>query len=326
MTGSSGRLAGFGHAVPDRRIENAEIERQLGLETGWIERRTGIKLRHWAMPQETLSDLAAKAADMALDNAEIDRNQIGMTLLATSTPDHLLPPTAPLLAHRLGLQNSGAADLAGACTGFLYALVLADSFVRAQGKPVLVVAANLLSRRINMAERASAVLFGDAAGAVVLVPSTRANSFRSHFITDGSQYDLIKVPSGGSLQPYVPERDANEYLMAMQDGRAVFSEAVRMMSVASQDLLSSADMLPQTVDRFFPHQANIRIVHKVCDTVGIPRSKAVCTLENYGNSSAATIPLSLSLASIEQPFRRGERLLLAAAGAGMSGGAILMQI
>lgn len=326
MTVCSSRLAGFGHAVPDRRVENAEIEAQLGLETGWIERRTGIRCRRWAMPDETLSHLAASAADMALSDAGIEQSDIALTLLATSTPDHLLPPTAPLLTHWLNLQNSGAADLAGACTGFLYALVLADGFVRAQGKPVLVVAANLLSRRINMAERASAVLFGDAAGAVVLAPSAKANSFQSQFITNGSHYDLIKVPAGGSARAYAPERDASEFLMTMQDGRAVFTEAVRIMSGASQNVLASAAMLPQAIDRFFPHQANIRIVDKVCETIGVPRAKAASTLETYGNSSAATIPLSLSLANLEQPLREGERLLFAAAGAGMTGGAVLMQV
>ncbi len=143
----SSRLVGFGHAVPARRVDNAEIEAKLGLEPGWIEGRTGIRARRWVEEGDTLSGLAAKAGEAALDEAGISRDGIALTLLATSTPDHLLPPSAPLLAHRLGLANSGAIDLAGACSGFLYALTLADGFVRTREKPVLVVAANILSRR-----------------------------------------------------------------------------------------------------------------------------------------------------------------------------------
>jgi len=143
VTPLSSRLAGFGHAVPSRIVHNAEIESRLGLEEGWIERRTGIRSRHWATDGDTLSGLAAEAGKMALEDAAIAPGEIAMILLATSTPDHLLPPSAPLLAHKLGLKNSGAIDLAGACSGFLYALTLADGFVRAHGRAVLVVAANI---------------------------------------------------------------------------------------------------------------------------------------------------------------------------------------
>src|SRR5260221_4317558 len=150
----SSRVAGLGHYVPQRRVENAEIETRLGLEPGWIERRTGIKARRWAAPGETLTGMATKAGAAALDNAAIAPNQVALTLPATSTPDHLLPPSAPLVAHRLKLSNSGAIDLTGVCSGFLYALVIADGFVKAHRKTVLVIAANILSRRINPAERA----------------------------------------------------------------------------------------------------------------------------------------------------------------------------
>lgn len=207
MSGCSSRMAGFGHAVPARRVDNAEIETRLGLETGWIERRTGIRARHWAEDGETLSGLAAEAGRIALDDAAIAQSEIALTLLATSTPDHLMPPSAPLLAHRLGLERSGAIDLAGACSGFLYALTLADGFVRAHGRAVLVVAANILSRRINPAERASAVLFADAAGAVVLAPSTNGRSglLAADLASDGSGYGLINIPAGGSNRPFSPE-------------------------------------------------------------------------------------------------------------------------
>ncbi|NRP70008.1 Acetoacetyl CoA synthase NphT7 [Ensifer psoraleae] len=216
----SSRLAGFGHSVPARRVENAEIETRLGLEPGWIERRTGIRARRWVEDGDTLSALAAKAGEAALQDSGVSRGDVALTLLATSTPDHLLPPSAPLLAHRLGLAKSGAIDLAGACSGFLYALTLADGFVRAQGKPVLVVAANILSRRINPAERASAVLFADAAGAVVVAPCDDQDKglLGVDLASDGSGYDLITIPAGGSSRPFASGMAAEDVLMTMRDG------------------------------------------------------------------------------------------------------------
>ncbi|WP_320188493.1 beta-ketoacyl-ACP synthase III (plasmid) [Agrobacterium rosae] len=320
------RLAGFGHSVPGRRVDNAEIEEGLALAQGWIERRTGIRGRYWAEPGDTLSGLATQAGEAAIQDASIARNDIALVLLATSTPDHLLPPSAPLVAHRLGLTSSGAIDLAGACSGFLYALTLADGFVRTQGRPVLVVAANILSRRINPAERASAVLFADAAGAVVLVPSSDPETglLGTDLAADGSGYDLISIPAGGSNRPFSEDISANEYLMTIRDGREIFAKAVEMMSACSSRALARAEFLATDVSRFVPHQANARIFDAVCGRLNIPAERTVRTIAEYGNSSAATIPLSLSLANQASAFLAGEKLLLCAAGAGMTGGACLI--
>jgi len=321
----SARIAGFGHSVPGRCVENHEIEQSLGLEAGWIERRTGIRTRYWAREGDTLSGLAVKAGSMALDHSMIPRSEIAMVLLATSTPDHLLPPTAPLVAHQLKLQNSGAIDLAGACSGFLYALTLADGFVRAQGKAVLVIAANILSRRINPAERASCVLFADAAAAVVLTPESdpAVGILGANLCSDGSGYDLISIAAGGSNKPFAPGLPASEFLMTMRDGREVFSRAVDMMSTASQRALDRAAVRASEINRFVPHQANVRIFQAVAADLGIEAERTVCSLDRFGNSSAATIPLSLSLSAAERPLQRGETLLLAAAGAGLTGAAVV---
>ncbi|AYG68160.1 beta-ketoacyl-ACP synthase III [Rhizobium sp. CCGE531] len=328
MSGRSSRLAGFGHAAPARCVGNAEIEMQLGLEAGWIERRTGIRTRHWAEDSETLSGLAAQAAHMALDDAAIAREDIALTLLATSTPDHLLPPSAPLLAHKLGLRKSGAIDLAGACSGFLYALTLADGFVRAQGRPVLVVAANILSRRINPAERASAVLFADAAGAVVLAPSRdrQRGLLSADLASDGRGYELIQIPAGGSNRPFSSDLSAEDVLMTMRDGREVFSRAVALMTRTSRRALDQAGLAAAEIDRFIPHQANVRMFDAVAGSLGIDPAKTVRTIETYGNSSAATIPLSLSVANSQTAFAEGETLLLTAAGAGLTGGATVVVV
>lgn len=318
-------MAGFGHAVPGRCVGNDEIEARLGLESGWIERRTGILRRYWAEEGDTLSGLAAEAGRMALEDAKIDPDDIALTLLATSTPDHLLPPSAPLLAHRLGLSRSGGIDLAGACSGFLYALTLADGFVRIHGRAVLIVAANILSRRINPLERASAVLFADAAGAVVLTPCREGQRglLSADLRSDGSGYDLIRIAAGGSSQPFSADSPAEDTLMAMREGREVFSRAVALMTRTSQQVLQQAGVPAANIGRFVPHQANARMFDAVCGNLAIDRQKTVRTVESFGNSSAATIPLSLSVTNAERPLAGGETLLLTAAGAGMTGGAVV---
>ncbi|AZN98188.1 MAG: beta-ketoacyl-ACP synthase III [Mesorhizobium sp.] len=324
----SSRILGLGHHAPARKVENPEIEDRLGLEPGWIERRTGIRSRFWAADEDTLSALAAHAGDMALTNAGIDRGDIGLLLLATSTPDHLLPPSAPLVAHRLGLGRAGAIDLTGACAGFIYALMFADGFTRLHGKASLVIAANILSRRINPAERASAVLFADAAGAVVIGPCDDPDRgiLGASVDSDGSRYGLIQIPAGGSNNPFHGGLDLEQTRMTITDGREVFAKAVEMMTACSRDALTAARLRPQDLDRFVPHQANARIFDAVGRNLGITDHSMVKTIAEYGNSSAATIPLSLSLAHRAQPFRPGEKVLLAAAGAGLSGGALVVGI
>lgn len=324
----SARPIGFGHDAPARVVSNAEIEEDLGLEPGWIERRTGIRARRWAEDGDSLSGMATAAGRMALADAGVAPEDVGLVLLATSTPDHLLPPSAPLVAHGLGLPHAGAVDLAGACAGFLYALVLADGFVRLQGKAVLVIAANILSRRINREERASAILFADAAGALVLAPDEEpgAGVLGADLSSDGGGYGLIQIPAGGSSRPFAADLDPALTRMTITDGKAVFAEAVRMMTDCSRRALSRAGLQPEAVGRFVPHQANARIFDVVARNLGVDEEAVVRSIADYGNSSAATIPLSLSLARRERPLLRGETLLLSAAGAGLTGGAAVLRL
>jgi 3-oxoacyl-[acyl-carrier-protein] synthase III len=321
----SSQIIGFGHYVPERRVTNAELEERLGLEPGWIERRTGIRARRYAADGEASTDMAVAAAGMALDAAGIARSEIALTLLATSTPDHLLPPSAPLLAHRLGLSNSGGIDLAGACAGFLYALTLANAFVRTHAVPVLVVGANILSRRINPHERGSCILFADAAGAIVVAPSPLPGTgvLGAKLSTDGSGYNLISIAAGGSRQPFAPGKPVEDVLMSIADGKAVFTKAVDMMVDTSRQALANAGLSVSEIDCFIPHQANARITAAVAQQLGVPSEKMVSTVAEYANSSAATIPLSLSLAAHEGRLHRGARLLMCAAGAGLTGGAVV---
>lgn len=319
------RIAGLGHHAPAGLVANAEIEQRLGLEAGWIERRTGIRARRHAGPDEAVSDLACAAAEMALSRSDLPRGAIGLTLLATSTPDHLLPPTAPLLAHRLGLTAGGAVDLTGACAGFLYALVLADGFVRASGRPALVAAANILSRRIDPDDRNTAALFADAAGAVVLAPSERPDSglLASALSADGAGYDLIQIPGSGTRRG--PDAAAGTGHMVMRDGRAVFSRAIEMMAHGCRSVLAEAGLGMSDVTHFAPHQANGRIVAALEERLAMTPGRTLSSFEDFGNSSAATIPFTLSLRATERDYRDGDVLLMAAAGAGLTGGAALFR-
>lgn len=326
MVGSE--LIGFGHYVPDNIIKNAEIEARFGLSEGWIEQRSGIKERRYVSDNQALTDIAYYAAKMAIEQSGFQPSDFAMLLLATSTPDHLLPPSAPLLACKLGMGSVGAIDLAGACSGFLYALTLADGFVRTQNKPVLIVAANILSKRINPDEIASAILFADGAGAVVLAPKTDADSciLSSKLVSDASDYDLIQIPAGGSRQPFSEDTTLMDTRMTMRDGRKVFSEAVVMMSEVSQFCLSEAVLNINEIDYFIPHQANIRIINKVRDNLGLNADKVAISLDKYGNSSAATIPLTLSLYHQQGNIKQGDRILMATIGAGFIGGASIIEI
>ena len=320
-------IAGLGHHAPERVVPNAEIEARLGLEHGWIARRSGIHSRRYAAPDEALTDIALPAAEMALRDSGIEPADMGLLLLATSTPDHLLPPSAPLLAHRLGLHAPGAVDITGACGGFLYALSFAENFVCRQQKPAMVVAANILSRRIDPQERASAVLFADAAGAIVLEPQADGGGLQSlELRSDGAQYDRILIPMGGSRQPFAPTADQAALKMHIDNGKRVFSHAVHMMADSARTALDRSGLAAGDVDRFIPHQANRRMFDAVAHAIGIPEDKILSSVGEYGNSSAATIPLTLSLAHRTDPLRSGEVLLFSAAGAGMTGGSAVWRV
>jgi len=317
-------IAGLGHYVPQRIVPNSEIEARLGLAPGWIKRRTGIETRHYAADGEALSDLATNAGEMALEASGMRRDDIALLLLATSTPDHLLPPTAPLVANRLQLSKAGGIDMAGACGGFVYALTLADGFVRTHGAPVLVIAANILSRRINPADRASSVLFADAAGAALLAPSARANAgvIGAHLAANGAHYGLINIPGGGSRRPFATLSDPTDTLMVISNGQAVYAEAVAMMTSAAQAALGKAGTGAGEVAHFVPHQANARMMKTVAHQLAITEDRVCATVASYGNSSAATIPLTLSALSAKRDYRAGDIVLMTAAGAGLTGGAV----
>lgn len=333
MSHANGGIIGMGHYAPNRIVPNSEIEKDMGVDLGWIEGRTGIKNRRYVEPAQALTDIAIPAAQMAIDdarkNAGLELSDIGLTLLATSTPDHLLPPSAPLLNHKLGLQNAGGIDMAGACSGFLYALAMADAYSRAHGTIVLIVAANILSRRINPKERSSRVLFADAAGAMIVAPPANPDQgvLAADLGTDGSYYDLIKIPAGGSRDPFSSLTLESDILMSLTDGRTVFTRAVETQINSGNTVLERSKVTPSQIDHWAPHQANIRIIKAAGKGLQIPMDKTLISLDEYGNSSAATIPFSLSKCRTQhegdRQYKKGDKILLTAIGAGFVSGSIV---
>jgi len=320
----SSHILGFGHYAPERRVPNSELEERLGLTDGWIEQRTGIKSRRWVDSHEATTDLAKAALENALNDAGLKASEIDLVLLATSTPDHLLPPSGSLLAHKVGATNAGAIDLTGACSGFVYAMVLADGFVRTQNKTVAVVAANVLSRRLNRADRSTSVIFADAAGAVIVGPTSEAGGLLgSNLLSEGGKYDLIKIAAGGSRAPYGPGTKSDDTFISITSGREVFSDAVRLMAQTAQTAMTQANVTANEIDRLIAHQANVRIIDAVCKKIGVDPARAALTLDAYGNSSAATVPLTLSIEHARKRFQKGETILCTAAGAGLAAGSLV---
>jgi 3-oxoacyl-[acyl-carrier-protein] synthase-3 len=307
-------------AVPEQSTSCEEIETRLGLEAGWIERRTGILRRPTASPDEATSDLAVRAAQKALQTSGIAAQDLGLILLATSTPDHLLPPTAPLVAHRLGVRT-GAIDLAGACSGFLYALVLGGVWADSVQQPVLVIGANVLTRRVNPSDAATVALFSDGAGAVVIAPAQPTALLGSCLSSDGSAYEAIGIPGGGSRAPLTAESvSEGENLMTMRRGAVLFKHAVHGMADAGLEALKRAELCAADITWWIPHQANVRILQDTGTLLGIPPERTVSVVSRYGNSSAATIPIAMT----ECPLKRGDKILLTAAGAGLiTAGAVI---
>ncbi len=309
------RIRGTGSAIPENGTSSSDLEARLGLESGWIARRTGIDRRPVAAADEATSDLAVRAGEAALEKGGVRADHVGLVLLATSTPDHLLPPTAPLVAHRLGLR-AGAVDLAGACSGFLYALVLASHWVDASEQAALVIGANILSRRIDPSDPATVALFSDGAGAVVLSPDHPTGLLGTYLGSDGSTYGAMGITAGGTREPITPESLKNgANLMRMRRGAALFKHAVHGMADAGKEALKQAQLAASGIDWWIPHQANARIIQDTGAILGIPPERTINVVGKYGNSSAATIPIAM--AEVADRFKAGEKILLTAAGAGL---------
>jgi 3-oxoacyl-[acyl-carrier-protein] synthase-3 len=330
-------ITGFSYYLPKDVITNADLTKILDTSHEWIVERTGIHLRHRAAAQEATSDLGLIAARGALERAGLSPEDLDLILVATATPDAPVPATSCLIQARLGAWQAPAMDLNAGCSGFLYALHTGACFVRSGcTRHVLVVGAETLTRVTDYADRRSCILFGDGAGAAVLsqtslapppdVAPMRLELVYASLGTDGAEANLISIPAGGSRNPASEEtiRARAHYLRL--DGTAVFRQAVRRMSEAAREALETTGLTPDDVDWLVPHQANARIVLAVADQTGIPASKAMLDVAETGNTSAASIPITLGRAQDAGLLKPGQCILMLAFGAGLTWGCQLWRV
>ena len=315
------RIAGVGSYLPGQAVSNDDLVLR-GIETSdeWIVSRTGIKARHLAEPGQTSSDLALEASRRALDMAGVEVADIDLIIVATSTPDFIFPSTACLLQSKLGNRGATAFDVQAVCSGFVYALTIAEKFIRSgSNKKALVVGAEVFSRILDWNDRGTCVLFGDGAGAVVLEASDRPGILASALHADGAHHGILSVPGnvcGGQVtgDPFL-----------RMDGQAVFKFAVRVLADVARECCAAADVLPADVDWLIPHQANIRIIEATAKKMGLGMDKVIVTVDRHGNTSAASVPLALDAAVRDGRLLRGQKVMLEGVGGGFTWGAVLLE-
>jgi len=315
------RIIGTGSFVPDNVVTNEDLE-SLGCDADWIVKRTGIRERRHAPMGMSTGDMAIAAAEKALKESGIDREEIDMLILATLSPDRLMPATATTVQDQLGLR-CGAMDLSAACSGFLYAMVTGMQYV-ATGccRRVLVIGSDANSRVINPKDKKTYPLFGDGAGAVVLSPGSEEQGALAYTLgADGSGTELLWRKAGGSFNPYDPQKTEEGAWFVEMDGRAVFKWAVRMVEHCSREVVSAAGLAVDQVDWWLLHQANARILDSVVESLGIDRDKVLMHLDRYGNTSAGTVPLALDELVQAGKVKPGQTLLMSGFGAGLTWGA-----
>jgi len=315
------RITGTGSYLPARVMTNAEFAARLDTSDAWIRERTGIAQRHIADKSQGSSDLAFHASVNALAAAGTKAAEIDLIVVATSTPDYVFPSTACLLQAKLGVKGCAAFDVQAVCSGFVYALATADSFIRGgMYKKALVVGAEVFSRILDWNDRGTCVLFGDGAGAVILSADSKPGVHASVLRADGSYADILSVPGnvcGGAIlgTPFLK-----------MDGQAVFKFAVRVLEESARETVALAKMSLEDVDWLIPHQANIRILEATARRLGLPREKLVVTVDHHGNTSAASVPLALDEYLRAGKIKAGDRLLLQGVGGGFTWGSSLVTL
>jgi len=319
------RIASTGSYLPPRRLTNAELAADLatrGVETSdeWIVERTGIRARHFAAPDVTSSDLGVEAAKNALQAAGLQASDIDLIIVATSTPDMVFPSAACILQNKLGIAGCAAFDVQAVCSGFVYALTVADAMIRTgSATKALVIGAEVFSRILDFSDRTTCVLFGDGAGAVVLEASETPGILASDLHADGKHVGILCVPgnvSGGQI--------LGDPLLKM-DGQAVFKLAVGVLESAARATLAKAKLTDADIDWLIPHQANIRIMQSTAKKLKMPLEKLIVTVDQHGNTSAASIPLALDTAVRSGKIQKGDTLMLEGVGGGFTWGAVLLK-
>ena len=317
-------LRGCGHYLPERVVENAEFEAMVDTSDEWIRTRSGIERRHFAAEGDKTSDLAIEAALMALDDANMEPGEIDAIVLATATPDQTFPSTASRVQYALGMRTGYAFDIQAVCAGFIYAIANANALiVSGQAKRVMVIGAETFSRVLDFTDRATCVLFGDGAGAIILeaqecegLPTDRG-VLSTDLHSDGAYNDLLYVDGGVSST-------GTAGVVKMQ-GREVFKHAVAKLAEAGESAIQKAGLQLDDIDWIVPHQANLRIIKATATKIGVPMEKVIVTVQDHGNTSAASIPLAMSVASQRGDFKPGDLLLMEAIGGGLAWGAATLR-
>jgi len=313
-------VLGCGGYLPDKVLTNADLARLVDTSDEWIHQRTGIRERHVVQDGEMTSDLAVAAARRALDNAGLKATDIDLIVLATTTPDNTFPATAVTVQERLGITGGAAFDLQAVCSGFVYALATTDAMLKAgHGRRALVIGAETFSRLLDWTDRGTCVLFGDGAGAVVLgaETGTERGVLTAHLRSDGRYKDKLYVDGGPSSTGTVGH--------VRMEGRDVYRHAVTMIGDVIADAFAATGLAPSAIDWFVPHQANVRIIDATAKHFDIPSEKVIRTIAAHGNTSAASIPLALSVASGDGRIKRGDLLLLESMGGGFTWGSALVR-
>jgi 3-oxoacyl-[acyl-carrier-protein] synthase-3 len=320
------RITGTGSFVPTKVLTNLELERMVATSDQWIVERTGIRERHLVTPGEACSDLAVKAAERALKAAGVSAAELDLILLATCTGDYPLPATACLVQHRLGATRAAACDLGAACCGFVYALSVADAYVKTGLRHVLVIGSEVMSAITDWTDRNTCILFGDGAGAAVVSASNGERGIlSSHLRSDGALCDLITVPGGGSRNPPSEKMVAERMQFIKMKGNETFKVAVRTLEEIARETLAANNFTVKDLDLYVPHQANARILKSVADRLGLPLEKMMLNLDRYGNTSAASIPIALDEAVQSGLIKEGSLVMIGAFGAGLTWASALIR-
>ncbi|MCR6496808.1 ketoacyl-ACP synthase III [Thermomonas sp. S9] len=318
------RIAGTGSYLPEKVLTNDDLAKMVDTSDEWIAARTGIRERHVAAEGETTSDLGYQAALRALEAAGVGADEIDLLVVGTTTPDLIFPSTACLIQHRLGIAGCPAFDVNAACSGFIYALTIADKFIRSgAAKTALVIGAETLTRMLDWSDRGTCVLFGDGAGAAVLKADAETGILSTHMHADGSKKELLWSPVGVSAG-FKPGED-NAGVRVMMTGNEVFKHAVKALDAVVEEALESNGLERTAIDWLVPHQANLRIIEATAKRLEMPMDRVVVTVDRHGNTSSGSVPLALDEAVRSGRVQRGQLLLLEAFGGGFTWGSALLR-
>lgn len=323
------KIAGLGSCIPKKILKNSDLEKTLDTSDEWIVTRTGMRERRIASKNKASSDLAIGAAREAIRSAEIKAKDVDLIIVATATPDMIFPSTACLVQTGIDAKNAAAYDISAVCSGFIYALSVAEQYIRSgKYKTILVIGSEVMSRIVDWTDRTTCILFGDGAGAVVLthVPKSRKNDvFYTHIDSAGAHASLLCVPGGGGRHPVSHEIIEKRLHYIKMEGNKIFKLAVKSMTTAAREALKANSYTIADIDIVIPHQANIRIIKALADVLEIPAKKVFINIEKYGNTSAASIPIALTEAVGQGRIKKGSLVLMVAFGGGLTWGSALVR-